>query len=189
MSAATVETWERFEWGDHPCLYRREGDTLTFRATSRAGHGYDVWVPLVPVAVEIGDKAAEAWAYLDSGTTRTYVPRSTVEAAGVSFEELEDPRTLHGEAAMSSRYCPGRILLADRRPLLEDGFLVPEAEPSPVHWAYGAAFILGLDVFDGFRVTFDWTTDTDRALLEDPPTFTLTPRAVGQARSGLSSAG
>jgi hypothetical protein len=75
---------------------------------------------------------------------------------------------------MSSRLCSGRILLQDGRPMVEGELLVPALEPPPVVHAYGAAFIIGLDAFQRFRVCFDWC-DTETADRGHPPTFSLTP--------------
>jgi hypothetical protein len=177
MSTA-VQTWEQLDHGPGTGSMRREGGSYVFEASIRFPIG---WVPLVPVWIEPeGAATAEAaWGYLDSGAYRSLVPRSVVEAAGLSLDALGERRTNHGVGIVYTRDCPGTIRLVGGEVLTAEGFMVNEGPEDPFVEQAGASLVLGLDCFMGFDVSFQgWNRLKTVEDHENPPTITLTPRGV-----------
>jgi hypothetical protein len=165
---ATEDGWEYRYWSEQnePFFFRREGDTLTLRATHKKALA---WVPIVPVVVRFEEKWIETFAYFDTGTVQTYAPPSLVESFGISVGSLLHGGTMNGSQAW--RHFSGTVVLCDGSTMLE-GFGVMEQEPPPAVHEWGAAFILGLDALSHFDASFEGWGRGD----ESPPTFTLTPR-------------
>jgi len=180
--STVVKGWEQVEHGYFESGWaRRDGDTITFMTEGLT--------PLLPVWIEVGNQAIPRWVYVDTGCMKTAVARSVVEGAGVKVDELEPEDGMivfkvdAGQATVRSpiRLCPGRILLYDGTVLLDGKFRVYDHEPPPEFRDFGADSTIGLDVFEHFVFTFDYTrAPVDDSVMYDTfehdAVFSLTPR-------------